>query len=202
MTAIDHESVTAAAVLLVGDPRLRRVAAPASLTEPGLTTDVARLHATLAEFRAEHGFGRAVAATQIGVPRRFIALNLGDGPFTMFNPEIVWRSGETFTLWDDCMSFPFLLVRVARDVSISVAFDDEAGRRKRWDRLDRATSELLQHEIDHLDGVLALDRAADRESIVSREVYESMPEHFARQVDFFQPATHGARPRRTGISGR
>ena len=192
MTAIDAESVTAASVLLVGDPRLRRVAIPASPADPGLTADVARLHATLAAFRAEHGFGRAVAATQIGVARRFIALNLGEGPFTMFNPEIVWRSGETFTLWDDCMSFPFLLVRVARNVSISVAFDDEAGGRKRWDRLDRATSELLQHEIDHLDGVLALDRAVNRESIVSREVYESMPEHFARQVDFPQPENFSA----------
>ena len=192
MTANDADSATAAAVLLVGDPRLRRVAVPASPGERGLAGDVARLHATLAAFRAEYGFGRAVAATQIGVARRFIALNLGDGPFTMFNPEIVWRSGETFTLWDDCMSFPFLLVRVARHASISVEFEDGTGGRKRWDRLDRATSELLQHEIDHLDGVLALDRAVDRESIVSREVYESMPEHFARQVDFSQPASPGA----------
>ena len=173
----------AAAVLLVGDPRLRRVAAPVSRNEPGLMEDVARLHATLARFRSEHGFGRAVSATQIGVARRFIAFNLGDGPFTMFNPEIVRNSGETFTLWDDCMSFPFLLVRVARDVSIDVEFEDEDGRRQRWERLDRATSELLQHEIDHLDGVLAIDRAVDRDAIVSREVFEAMPEHFARLVD-------------------
>ena len=192
MTAIDPGSASAAAVLLVGDPRLRRVATPASPTEPGLMHDVARLHATLAAFRAEHGFGRAVAAAQIGVSRRFIALNLGEGPFTMFNPEIVWRSGETFTLWDDCMSFPFLLVRVAREVSVSVEFDDESGARQRWDRLDRATSELLQHEIDHLDGVLALDRAVDRESVVSRAVFDSMPEHFARQVDISQPGYFSA----------
>ena len=174
----------AAQVLLVGDPRLRRVAAPVSRNEPGLTDSVARLHATLARFRAEHGFGRAVSATQIGVGQRFIALNLGEGPFTMFNPEITWRSGERFTLWDDCMSFPFLLVRVVRDASISVEFEDETGRRQRWERLDRATSELLQHEIDHLDGVLALDRAVDRDAIVSRDVFEAMPEHFARLVDF------------------
>ena len=184
MHAGDSGSKPAAAVLLVGDPRLRRVAAPASRTEPGLVDDVATLHATLARFRREHGFGRAIAATQIGVGRRCIALNLGEGPFTMFNPEIVWRSGETFTLWDDCMSFPFLLVRVARNASVDVAFEDEAGRRQRWERLDRATSELLQHEIDHLDGVLALDRALDRDAIVSREVFETMPEHFARLVDF------------------
>ena len=183
MSANDDGSKPAAAVLLVGDPRLRRVAAPVSRAEPGLMDDVARLHATLARFRAEHGFGRAISATQIGVARRFIAFNLGEGPFTMFNPEITWRSGERFTLWDDCMSFPFLLVRVVRNASISVEFEDETGRRQRWKRLDRATSELLQHEIDHLDGVLALDRAADRDAIVSREVFEAMLEHFARQVD-------------------
>ena len=182
------DSKHAAAVLLVGDPRLRRVAAPVSRTDPSLADDVARLHATLARFRAEHGFGRAISATQIGVARRFIALNLGEGPFTMFNPVITWRSGETFTLWDDCMSFPFLLVRVARDASISVEFEDEAGRRQCWERLDHATSELLQHEIDHLDGVLALDRAVDRDAIVSREVFEAMPERFARLVDLSDPA--------------
>ena len=180
----DTGSKRAAAVLLVGDPRLRRVAAPVSRNEPGLMDDVARLHATLARFRAEHGFGRAVSATQIGVAQRFIALNLGEGSFTMFNPEITWRCGEKFTLWDDCMSFPFLLVRVVRDASISVEFEDETGLRQRWERLDRATSELLQHEIDHLDGVLALDRAVDRDAIVSREVFEAMPERFARLVDF------------------
>ena len=183
MSASESESNRAAPVLLVGDPRLRRTAAPASLTEPGLEDDVARLHATLVRFRAEHGFGRAVSATQIGVARRFVALNLGEGPFTMFNPEIVWRSAETFTLWDDCMSFPFLLVRVSRNASISVEFEDETGRRQCRERLDRATSELLQHEIDHLDGVLALDRALDRDAFVSRELFESMPEHFARLVD-------------------
>ena len=184
MTRNDAGPVCAADVLLVGDPRLRIVATPAAADVPDLAVDVARLHATLAQFRAEHGFGRAIAATQIGVARRFIAFNLGDGPFTMFNPRIVWRSGENFTLWDDCMSFPFLLVRVARDTSVSVEFEDETCRQQRWERLDRATSELVQHEIDHLDGVLALDRAIDRESIVSREVFESMPEHFARQAGF------------------
>ena len=184
MTAHLTHSVPPAKVLLVGDPRLRETAAPVSQAAPEVREHTARLHATLAAFRVEHGFGRAISATQIGVALRFIALNLGEGPFTMFNPAIVWRSRETFTLWDDCMSFPFLLVRVVRDASISVEFDDETGRRRRWERLDHATSELLQHEIDHLDGVLALDRAADREAIVSREVFESMPEYFARMVDF------------------
>ena len=172
-------------VLLVGDARLRRVSAPvADLADADFRDAEARLHATLEAFRAEHGFGRAVSAPQIGVARRFIALNLGRSPSTMINPEITWRCNDTFTLWDDCMSFPFLLVRVRRHRSISVRFESESGKRVEWERLDAATSELLQHEIDHLDGVLALDRALDRDSIVSRTVFEADPDQFASQVDY------------------
>lgn len=81
-------------------------------------------------------------------------MNLGERPFCIANPEIVWRSEERFTLWDDCMSFPFLLVRLSRHVSISVRYTDEEGVERSWEKLDRPESELLQHEIDHLDGVV------------------------------------------------
>ena len=73
------------------------------------------------------------------------------------NPKIVWNSTETFTMWDDCMSFPTLLVRLQRFKSISVHFSDEHGKPQEWSRLNQATSELLQHEIDHLHGKLFLD---------------------------------------------
>ena len=86
----------AARVLLLGDPALRRVCTPVEdVTNADFRYDRDRLHATLEAFRAEHGFGRAISAPQIGVARRFIALNLGDGPFTMINPEITWCSPET-----------------------------------------------------------------------------------------------------------
>ena len=146
-----RESVPAK-VLLLGDPGLRKDC----------------LHATLDSFRAQHGFGRAISAPQIGVALRFIAVNLGDQPFTMINPDITWRSAETFTMWDDCMSFPFLLVRVRRHRAISVRYLDDNGNTKIMDKLDQATSELLQHEIDHLNGILAVDHALDADAIVSR----------------------------------
>ena len=101
----------------------------------------------------------------------------------MINPEITDRSEQTFTLWDDCMSFPDLLVKVRRHASITVSFLDSKGRPREWRDLDRATSELLQHEIDHLDGVLAVDLALDRDSLVTREVFVAMREHFEAQVD-------------------
>jgi peptide deformylase len=173
-----------AAVLLLGDPRLRAVARPVDdFDDPAFIDDRERLHATLAAFRQQHGFGRAIAAPQIGVPYRFIAADLGEGPFTLINPLIVWRSEETFTLWDDCMSFPSLLVRVRRHSSISLRYRDELGNLREWTRLERAASELFQHEIDHLDGILAVDRAIDRESLVLRDLFAAAPERFRALVD-------------------
>lgn len=172
-------------VLPLGDPRLRVVSSPVSdLTDPAFVAAARRLKATLTVFRARYGFGRGVAAPQIGVAQRFIALNLGHGPFVIVNPEITWASPETFTMWDDCMCFPSLLVRVRRHLTISVRYTDEQAQEHEWVRLDQATSELLQHEIDHLDGVLAMDRAMDRDAIISRDAYEAAPEAFRAQVEY------------------
>jgi peptide deformylase len=173
------------AVLRLGDPRLRQPSRPvADPADPGFRAEAARLKAALDAFRKEFGFGRGIAAPQIGIPRRFIALNLGAGTQILINPEVSWRSAESFTLWDDCMCFPELLVKVRRHASISVNFLEESGAASSWNDLGRAESELLQHEIDHLDGILAVDRALDRDSIVTREVYNADPGLFNRQVDY------------------
>lgn len=178
-------------IVRLGDPRLRQTAVPVTdLKDPAFGTYANRLIATLEEFRERNGFGRALAAPQIGVPMRCIAVNLGHGSRLLINPEIVWTSVDTFTLWDDCLSFPQLLVRVRRHESVSVRFLDEQGERREWLELDRPTSELLQHEIDHLDGVLAVDRAIGRQALVDREAFAIDPEHFKLQVDYvIEPTT-------------
>jgi peptide deformylase len=182
-----------ASILQLGDPHLRKTSAVVTdFSDSTFISNQRRLHATLAAFRRAKGFGRAISAPQIGLSQRFIALNLGDGPLMIINPEIVWSSTETFTMWDDCMSFPSLLVKVQRHQSISVHFMDEHGHHCDWHRLNQAVSELLQHEMDHLDGILAVDRALDRESLVMREVFEAQHEYFARQVDYvIAPRTGG-----------
>ncbi|MFV8750745.1 peptide deformylase [Nannocystaceae bacterium ST9] len=177
-----------AQVVLLGDPRLRRRSRSIAGVEPEvLSLARAELLATLAEFRRVQGFGRAIAAPQIGHDLRLIALNLGDerGAFTIGDPEIVRRSEATLTLWDDCMSFPSLMVRVRRHRSIDLRFVDERGGIQTWADLDPSLSELLQHEIDHLEGVLATDRAEAGlgESLISREVYLARREHFDAMVD-------------------
>ncbi|HEX6096026.1 MAG TPA: peptide deformylase [Thermoanaerobaculia bacterium] len=170
-----------AEVLLLGDPRLRVRSSEVAAYDAG-EFDV--LAATLDQFRRRHGFGRAISAPQIGIAKRFIAVNLGKGTFFVVNPAITWRSEETFTMWDDCMSFPDLLVRVERAKSLSLEYVDERGKPQEWQELGQAEAELLQHEIDHLDGVLAVDRALDPESLVMRREYERNREYFDARVDY------------------
>ena len=174
-----------APILLLGDPRLRRVCRRVTdFAEPGLVEACATLTATLRDFQRRHGFGRAIAAPQIGVELRMIAMDPEHGPPLVINPEITWRSAESMTLWDDCMSFPDLLVRLRRSRSISLTYRDAEGVAHEWNELAPGTAELLQHEIDHLDGVLAVDRALDREAIVLRAVFEADPARFQDQVDW------------------
>ena len=166
-------------VLLLGDPRLRvRSREVVAFDDDAGFSELAK---TLDVFRRKHGFGRAISAPQIGIARRFIAVNLGKGTFFIVNPVVTWRSEETFTMWDDCMSFPDLLVRVERARSLSLEYVDEQGKRKEWRELDQAAAELLQHEIDHLDGVLAVDRAME---LVMRREYERNREYFDAKVDY------------------
>ena len=125
------------------------------------------MHATLDAFRARAGYGRALAAPQVGVMKRAIAMNLtaappagiGAGPFTLVNPEFLWMSDEWIEVWDDCLSIPEIVVRVQRRASVSLKFRDLEWREHVWERVPADVSELLQHEVDHLDGVLMAARA-------------------------------------------
>lgn len=175
-------------VLQLGDPRLRW---PSKEVEDARSADVrvltAQLFEALATLRTTHGFGRALAAPQVGRRLRVIAYDLGEGPRVMINPKISVRSEETFTLWDDCFSFPDLLVRVRRARSITLDFLDASGRPQTWRDLDEARSELFQHELDHLDGVLAIDRLVDADSVVTREEFARARERYLALVDHRSP---------------
>jgi peptide deformylase len=172
-------------VLLVGDPKLRIKSEEVSdVFDAAFQAECTQLKTSLDAFRAANGFGRGIAAPQIAIPKRLIALNLGQGTFVMINPVIMWRSEDTFTLWDDCMCFPDTLVKVRRHSSISVQFLDEHGQPQTWNHLAPAVSELLQHEIDHLDGVLATDLALDQQALISRAEFDAAPEKYRAQVDY------------------
>lgn len=154
-------------ILLLGNPALYRATEPIPQYElPGLKSVAEDLRDTLLDFRHRSGRGRAIAAPQIGVRKRLIYWDTGQ-PQVIVNPVLENLSPETFELWDDCMSFPELLVRVVRHRRCSVRFRDLEWSETVW-QLENAMSELIQHECDHLDGILATQRAIDSRSLAYR----------------------------------
>jgi len=158
-------------ILQLGNPTLRVKCAEARQFGTGeLRQLIEDLRDTLYDFKAREGFGRGIAAPQINVTLRVIFTQV-TVPVALINPVIIKRSVRLMSLWDDCFSFPDLLVKLNRNHSIEVRYQDEQGQEQTV-KAEGALSELLQHEIDHLNGVLAIDRAIDSQHIVYRSEYE------------------------------
>lgn len=124
------------------------------------------LHDTLMAFRRKYHAGRAIAAPQIGVQKRLLYMCI-DRPILFINPELHFPDEEMMEVLDDCMSFPGLYVRVLRHKRAVITYFDENWERQTME-LEGDLSELLQHEYDHLDGILATMRAIDSRSFVMK----------------------------------
>ncbi len=154
-------------ILLLGHPKLYEVCEPVGQDEvESLKPVIQDLHDTLFDFRRKYGVGRAIAAPQIGVMKRLVYMYI-DSPTVFFNPVLDQQSQEMFTMWDDCMCFPDLVVKVNRHKRCRITFLDREWQEQTM-LLEDDLSELLQHECDHLDGVLAVSRAIDAESFALR----------------------------------
>jgi len=154
-------------ILLLGNPRLYEVSAVVGDDDlKDLPAVVADLHDTLLEFRKKYGAGRAIAACQIGFAKRLIYLFI-DRPVVFVNPSLESKSEEMIEVWDDCMCFPDLLVKVMRHKRCTIRFRDLSFKEHTM-TLEDDLSELLQHEYDHLDGILAVSRAIDNRSFALR----------------------------------
>lgn len=151
-------------LLLLGDSRLYEAGEPVREDELPLVPGwVADLHNVMEEIRAKYQFGRGIAAPQLGIMKRLIYLNVAE-PQVIINPELTAVSDEMDELWDDCMSFPNLLVRVRRHRSLTLTYRDEHWQPHTWNVTDWGLSELIQHEYDHLNGVLCTMRAVDAQA--------------------------------------
>ncbi|MDR3564788.1 MAG: peptide deformylase [Negativicutes bacterium] len=151
-------------ILLLGDESLYNVSREITRDELGKARQVvADLHDTMVNFREKYGFGRAIAAPQIGEFLRIIYLNFGGQSYALLNPAPEFGT-ETFQVWDDCMSFPGLEVKLTRYRKTKLSYTDLAWKTCILE-LENDLSELIQHEYDHLDGVLAVDRARDNRSL-------------------------------------
>ncbi len=150
-------------ILLLGNPLLYKMSNPVQKDEvTGWIPSMNELFETVTEFRKMYGAGRAVAAPQLGLHKRIICLNI-NSPVEIINPVLTDLSSETIELWDDCMSFPNLLVKVRRHKSLTLEFYNRNWEKQTW-YLHDDMSELVQHEYDHLNGILATQRAINEKS--------------------------------------
>jgi peptide deformylase len=154
-------------LLLLGNPALYETSKMVRIEELDRMGDiVSDLHDTLIDFRSRYGAGRAIAAPQIGVGKRLIYMHI-DRPVVFINPVLDQKSSEMMDVWDDCLCFPELLVKVCRHRKCRVRY-----RNLNWGEEEMVfeddLSELMQHEYDHLDGILALSRAIDGRSFALR----------------------------------
>ncbi|HSY92303.1 MAG TPA: peptide deformylase [Candidatus Binatus sp.] len=162
-------------ILQLGNPLLRQKAIavedPTSREIHDLIRDLAD---TLAHWRSKTGYGRGIAAPQLGVLQRVIFLKLPEAePWPLINPEIIQRSAEKIVVWDACLSFLSIFMQVERHRRITVRYQNLSGDTLEFEAGDDGNlSELLQHEIDHLDGILAIDRVVDTKTICTREEFE------------------------------
>lgn len=151
-------------ILLLGNENLYKVCREVSKTEIEKVNQVVNdLHDTILNFRQKYKFGRAIAAPQINEPFRIIYMNFGDESMVFINPKLEFIENDRFRMWDDCMSFPGLEVEVYRYKKCRVYYKD-----LKWNdctlECTGDLSELIQHEYDHLDGILAVQRAIDNKS--------------------------------------
>ena len=161
-------------IRLLGDPILRTRCEPVKDYKSAATRLVADdLRDTLRTARKKHHMGRGLAAPQIGAPVRIVFVELDKQRWTMVNPEITDVGPDDFTVWDDCFCFPNLLVRVNRAYQATLSYTDLKGKAHTM-QLEGAMAELLQHEIDHLDGILAVDRAAGHDAFAYRSEWEKI----------------------------
>ena len=149
-----------------GDPVLRQKAASVAVIDDRMRQLAADMLETMYDAP-----GVGLAAPQVGVAVRLIVVDDGSGPHTLFNPRVVWRRGEVCEE-EGCLSVPGMIGKVRRAAQVEVEAYDRSGRRILV-RGDDLMSIILQHETDHLDGVLFIDKA---ESLRRSEKNESEAE--------------------------
>lgn len=139
-----------------GDPVLKSRATAVDRFDEALARQVARMGSLMKD-----AIGVGLAAPQLGLSQRLLVYRLGeDAPLVaLVNPEIEWSSGEAEEMEEGCLSLPGVHVDVERPVHVRVRASDERGE-ARLVEASGLEARVIQHEMDHLDGVLILDRCS------------------------------------------
>jgi peptide deformylase len=137
-----------------GDPVLKSRATPVDRFDDTLRNQVARMAGIMSD-----AFGVGLAAPQLGISQRVLVYRVGqEAPvIALVNPEVEWRGDESEPMEEGCLSIPGIEVDVDRPVHVRIRAHDEHGD-ERMVEASGLEARVIQHEIDHLDGTLILDR--------------------------------------------
>ncbi len=161
------------------DPVLRKTAKPV----PRVNATVRKtLDDMLETMRLSAGVG--LAAPQVGISKRMVVVDVGEGPYFLVNPEIVSRSDESEVKWEGCLSWPGYIGEVPRPLRVTVKATDRDGHDV-WVEAEGFFARALCHEIDHLDGVLFIDRAETVAEVPKEEPVEVASEEEAPPTAVF-----------------
>jgi peptide deformylase len=159
-------------ILQLGNPVLREPSLPVQDFNWDLKCLIDDLADTLQDAKKRYGYGRGVAAPQIGELKRVVFIDTPDFKSALVNPTAIELSPATFEVWDSCFSFDVsFFVLVDRLWNVKVEYCDLKGNRQALEAKGEL-SELLQHEINHLDGVLATDTMKNEKAIITRSEWE------------------------------
>lgn len=152
--ALERRDEALAKVVKFGDPVLRSKASPVSEFDDTLAAEVRRMIEIMRD-----GMGVGLAATQLGLLRRVLVFQAGSDaqPTALVNPEIEWSSGDLVTAEEGCLSLPGVIVEVERPLHVRITAVDPAGEPLSVEA-SGLEARVIQHEVDHLDGILTLQR--------------------------------------------
>ena len=135
------------------DPILRQPTKEVDFSDPTAKVDYYAI--SLAETLGKLD-GLGLSANQVGLPLRMFAMNAGDKIWILINPKILWKSETTSEYKEGCLSFPGLELKIKRAASVEIEFYALGGQ-KVVQKFDGLTARIVQHEIDHLDGICFTD---------------------------------------------
>jgi peptide deformylase len=152
--ALERRSAALSQVVKFGDPVLKSAASPVTEFDDQLAEEAERMIGLMRD-----AIGVGLAATQLGVLRRMLVFQVGPDaePTVLVNPEIEWRSEDAATAEEGCLSIPGVVVDVERPLFVRARAVDVHGEALTLEA-SGLEARVIQHEVDHLDGVLMLDR--------------------------------------------
>lgn len=156
-------------ILMIGNPLLKNKSENVDFEKDPVVKYIGDLKDTLHKVQKEKKLGRAIAGPQIGYFKRIIYMETKGKSIVMINPVIIQKSAGTFEVWDSCFSADLAFFgKTIRYKEISIEYTTENQKRIQ-EIFSDDLSELFQHEIDHLDGILFTDHIVDNQVIMRSE---------------------------------